>query len=299
MRTHTVGTRVELKNILFLTDFSEPSEAALPFAISLARANDAKVFVLHVLRPDPLLYTTPEAAVRAQETQEETAKLEMQRIEAHLAGLPHETNMEWGTGVWHVIERTIRENKIDLLVVGTHGRTGAQRLLLGSVAEEIFRRSNVPVLTIGPSVRIGVHGGARFHRVLFATDFSKHSLAAWPYATSIAQENEARLMLLHVVPLENAKNELKLGEMPDENPETSLHRLLPKIEELGSRPETIVEQGDPAKRILAVAKERGADLIVIGVRNTASHMGAATHIERATAHRVVANAQCPVLTVRE
>jgi nucleotide-binding universal stress UspA family protein len=60
-----------------------------------------------------------------------------------------------------------------------------------------------------------------------------------------------------------------------------------------------VGQGNPAACILATAKERGADLIVLGVRNTASHMGAATHLERVTAHRVVANAQCPVLTVRE
>lgn len=299
MMTHTTATRVDLKNILFLTDFSEPSEAALPFAISIARAHGAKTFVLHVLRPDPLLYTTPETVAIAQEAQEETAKSEMQRIEAHLSDLPHETIMEWGMGVWSAIERTIQENKIDFLVVGTHGRTGAQRLLLGSVAEEIFRRSNVPVLTIGPSVRVGVHGGARFHRVLFATDFSKHSLAAWPYALSIAQENQARMMLLHVVPKGDAKNELRLGEMPEGNPEVMLDRLLPKEAGFWCRPEMIVGQGNPAACILATAKERGADLIVLGVRNTESHMGAATHLERVTAHRVVANAQCPVLTVRE
>ncbi|MFZ0213015.1 MAG: universal stress protein [Candidatus Acidiferrales bacterium] len=298
MTTLEAGTRISLKNILFLTDFSEPSEAALPFAIGIARAYGAKTFALHVLRPDPLLYTTPASVAVAQEAQEETAKAEMQRIEAHLADVPHETMMEWGIGVWPTIERAIKDKNIDFLVVGTHGRTGAQRLLLGSIAEEIFRRSTVPVLTIGPAVPSGVHNGARFHRVLFATDFSAHSLVAWPYALSLAQENQARLLLLHVIPKERASYEQKLGEISVASPQYRLNALLPKEADFWCRPEAVVEEGDPATRIVTAAKERGADLIVLGVRNATKHLGAATHLERVTAHRVVANAKCPVLTVR-
>src|SRR5579864_9301816 len=198
MKTVEVGMRITLKNILFLTDFSEPSEAALPFAVEIARAYGAKTFALHVLRPDPLLYSTPASVGLATEAQEESAKAEMQRIGSHLAGMPHETMMEWGIGMWPTIARAIKENHIDLIVLGTHGRTGSQKLLLGSVAEEIFRRSRVPVLTIGPCEHHGAHKAAKFRRGLFPSDFTPESLAAAPYAISMAQENEARLILLHV-----------------------------------------------------------------------------------------------------
>ncbi|MHB8616547.1 MAG: universal stress protein [Candidatus Acidiferrales bacterium] len=295
MKAIEAGMRITLKNILFLTDFSEPSEAALPFAAEIARAYGAKTFALHVLRPDPLLYSTPASVAIATEAQEEGAKAEMQRIGSYLAGMPHETMMEWGIGMWPTIARAIKENHIDLIVLGTHGRTGAEKLLLGSVAEEIFRRSPVPVLTIGPEVPNSVHTGARFRRVLFATDFSPHSLAAWPYALSFAQENQARLVLLHVAPKANGKE--KFGEIP--SPLARLNALLEKDAGLWCHPEATVEYGDPGTGILETAKERGVDLIVLGIRNTADHLGAATHLERATAHKVVAHARCPVLTVRE
>ena len=297
MKTIEVGTRITLKNILFLTDFSEPSEAALPFAVEIARAYGAKTFALHVLRPDPLLYSTPASVGLATEAQEESAKAEMQRIGSHLAGMPHETMMEWGIGMWPTIARAIKENHIDLIVLGTHGRTGAEKLLLGSVAEEIFRRSPVPVLTIGPEAPNSVHTGARFRRVLFATDFSSHSLAAWPYALSFAQENQARLVLLHVAPKTNDKE--KFGETPTASLLARLNALLERDAGLWCHPEAAVEYGDPGTRILETAKERAVDLIVLGIRNTADHLGAATHLERATAHKVVAHARCPVLTVRE
>ena len=97
------------------------------------------------------------------------------------------------------MRHAIEADDVDLIVLGTHGRTGAEKLLLGSVAEEIFRRSPVPVLTIGPGVRSSTHNAGRFRRVLFATDLSPESLAAAPYAITLAQENQARLALLLVM----------------------------------------------------------------------------------------------------
>ena len=296
-RVSAAGTRINFRNILFLTDFSEPSEAALPFAMGIARAYGAKTFALNVLRPDPLLYSTPESTAIADDTQEETAKAEMARIESRLAGLPHETVVEWGDGIWASVEEALKEYRVDLIVMGTHGRTGAEKLLLGSVAEEIFRRSPVPVMTIGPAVRSGVHNGARFHNVLFATDFSTHSLAALPYALSLAQENQARMTLLHIMKEAKAPGVI-LDETAAASALTRLNDLLPEEVKLWCRLESVVGRGDPAMRILEVAKQRGADVIVLGVRNAAEHLGAATHLLRATAHKVVAHAECPVLTVR-
>jgi nucleotide-binding universal stress UspA family protein len=298
MKTVGRGARIALKNILFLTDFSEPSEAALPFAVAIAREFGATVHALHVLLPEPYVYTAPETTAVAIEAQEENAQAEMQRVEGQLAGLPHEVSVARGVGVWLTLEQAIAGCGADLIVLGTHGRTGAQKLLLGSVAEEIFRRSQVPVLTIGPWAHKGVHNGAHFQRVLFATDFTPDSLAAVPYAISLAQEHQARLILLHVTRPRDPGAEYRPGEPSVANALYELHELVPKDAELWCRPEAVLEYGEAAARILEAAKERNADLIVLGVRNAAGHLGAATHLERSVAHKIVAHAHCPVLTVR-
>jgi nucleotide-binding universal stress UspA family protein len=290
------GTRIAVNNILYLTDFSQPSESALPFAVSIAREYGAKIHAFHVLIPAVYTYTTPETAAAALDAQEDDAQANMQHVKAELVGLPHETIIERNTGVWPALESAIKEFSIDLIVVGTHGRTGAQKLLMGSVAEEIFRRSHVPVLTIGPSEKRGAHRGARFHHVLFATDFSEDSLAATGYALSMAQENEAKLTLLHVM----KEPELfdKTAEDRISSANFRLHEIVPEAAESWCRPDTVVRFGTAADRILEVAKEGDVDLIVLGVRGNRGVPGAATHLERATAHKVVVYAPCPVLTVR-
>jgi nucleotide-binding universal stress UspA family protein len=295
MSAAQAGARIELRNILFLTDFSEPSEAALPYAVSIAREYGCVIHALHVLTPAAYIYTAPELTADAIAAQEECAERDMARLTAQLTGVPNEAIILRNAQIWPSLEQVLRQRPIDLIVLGTHGRTGAQKLLLGSVAEEIFRRSKVPVLTIGPWARKGLHNAARFQRVLFATDFTPESLAAVPYAVSFAQENQARLVLLYVM------NNLVA---PTERPSVAdvMHRLstiVPKDAELWCKPEASVEYGDVAQRILSAAEERGADLIVMGVRSAVGHLGAATHLERSVAHQIVAHARCPVLTVRD
>ena len=298
MKTTKVGTRISLRNVLYLTDFSEPSEAALPFAEAIAREYRCRIHALHVITPAMYAYATPELAGSALASQEECAERDMLKLAAQLTGLPHETIVERAIGVWPAVEQALKQYDTDLIVLGTHGRTGAAKFLLGSVAEEIFRRSHVPVLTIGPRVRNGIHGGARFHRVLFPTDFTPESLAATAYAVSFAQENEAGLILLHVIrgrtrEVENERNPISVANALHE-----LGELVPEAAELWCRPETVIDYGNPAEKILAVAQQRDADLIVLGVRDAANRLGAATHLELTTAHKVVAHAQCSVLTVR-
>jgi nucleotide-binding universal stress UspA family protein len=299
MKAIQTGTRLTLKNILFLTDFSEPSDIAIPYAIAIAREYEAKVYALHVLTPGPLAYATPESTASVIEGFEEGAQAEMQRLGSQLVGVSHETIIVRGESVWSSVEKLLRDREIELVILGTHGRTGAMKLLLGSVAEEIFRRASVPVLTIGPSVRKGVHSGGRFHRVLCPTDFTREAQAAAPYAVSMAQENQARLLLLHVMrdPGDPRATE-KTAQDSVANVMHQLYELVPQTAELWCRPEATVRFGSPSERILEVATERDADLIVLGVRDAAGRLGAATHLERTTAHKVVAHAACPVLTVR-
>lgn len=298
MRAIEAGVRLTLKNILLLTDFSEPSELAVPFAVEVAREYESKVYAMHVLTPIPLVYAAPESAAAAIEALEEGAQAGMQRVDAQLAGVPHETMLVRAESVWSPVEHELDESEIDLVILGTHGRTGATKLLLGSVAEEIFRRASVPVLTIGPSVRKGIHSGGQFRRVLFATDFTKEAQAAAPYAISMAEENQARLLLLHVMRDPDLNTRKRTEEDSVANVMHQLYELVPAEAELWCRPEATVRFGNPAARILEAATELEADLIVLGVRDAAGHLGAATHLERTTAHKVVAHALCPVLTVR-
>ena len=303
MKILEAGAQIKLKNILFLTDFSQASEAALPFALSVATAYHSAIYALHVITPvaygsyqSSSMYATPELAANATAAAEESAHEEMRRLDSQMAGLQHDSITVRDVAVWPAVERVLQEREFDLMVLGTHGRTGPLKLIMGSVAEEIFRRSPIPVLTIGPQVRGGAHGGARFRRLLFATDFTPESLAALPWAVSLALENQARLTLLYVVtpPTRDAQAPVQsaaslLGD---------LHELVPKEAEFWCRPEPLLDYGDPGECIVRTASQQAADLIVLGVRSTQQHIEVKTYTGQATAHEVVAHAECPVLTVR-
>jgi nucleotide-binding universal stress UspA family protein len=302
------NTAISLKNILFATDFSEVSEAALPYVAAVSLRYGGMIHIAHVLpeinlvRPsaiDPMTIGT------IYEDAHSGAQEEMQELSLRLRRFPHHRYIRHGK-VSDVLSDIIREQNIDLLVAGTHGRTGGWKLLLGSVAEEIFRMATCPVLTVGPNVP-KLTGWPKqrgndevppieleFRRIVYATDFSGHSLVAASYAFSLAQEFRARLTLLRVI--EEYGEDLKARPGPIDAALRKLEELEPEGADLRWAPEPIVEFGPPADRILQIAAERQADLIVLGARR--EHIDAATHLPWATAHRVVAHANCPVLTVR-
>jgi nucleotide-binding universal stress UspA family protein len=294
----SVSRRIEVKNVLYLTDFSAQSDEALSFAKAFGRTYGSQIYAVHVLMPDLLTYMSLDSIAAAIELQKEFALGQMQRLEPQLRGLPHKVIVEQGREIWATLEPMLKERAIDLIVLGTHGRTGLQKLLLGSTAEKVFRRSQVPVMTIGPLADIGGHNDARFDGVVFATDFSAESLAAAPFAVSIAQENDAQLILLHVMEEPEQRKGSKRQTLSVAEAMHQLYELVPPEAELWCRPETAVHFGEPAERILDVAEQKGADLIVLGIRGT-DQLVAATHLGTSTAHKVTAHAPCPVLTVRQ
>ncbi len=290
----SVANEIALNNILYLTDFSPASEAALPFVRAFAGSHGSEVFVLHVLVPDRYISMAPECASIIDEGQAQAAETNMQQLEPQLAGLKHETAVVRGREVWTAVQALVQKNHIDLLVLGTRGRTGVQKLLLGSVAEEIWRQAQVPVLTVGPETP-RVRPDGRFDCMLFATDFTPESLAAFPYAVAVARESRARLILLHVI--RHFKKGEIFGEQAAIEALRQLNKMLPPDADPWCLPELVVKNGKPADRIIEVAGRSGADLIVLGVRK-GDDFGLATHAERRTAHNVVVHAPCPVLTIR-
>lgn len=296
MKAAEAKTRIALKNILFATDFSPAAEAALPYALGLAKQYGAKVHGLHVRFPATYPIVGPEAMPQIIEAAEEQAKFEAQQMHELLAGVPHEVTITEGD-LWPTLKEIVEKQAVDLVVMGTHGRKGVSRALLGSAAEEIFRNASCPVLTVGPHVSHNTERRIAMKQILFATDFSAESLAALPFAVSMAQEHQSNLTLLNVTGKSEVGELVHAGQYV-ESTLRRLQSLVPAGAELWCEPKCRVEQGPQAEKIIETAIAIGADLIVLGVRRPHGGMGAATHVLQSIAHHVVANAQCPVLTVR-
>ena len=143
MNAVATRARIALKNILFATDFSPAAEAALPYAIGLAKQYGAKVHGLHVRFPATYPIVGPEAMPQVLEAAEEVAKFEARQLHQMLATVPHEVTVAEGE-LWPILSELADKQRTDLIVVGTQGRTGVSRALLGSAAEEIFPEGHVP-----------------------------------------------------------------------------------------------------------------------------------------------------------
>ncbi len=299
MKTLEAGKRIALSNILFATDFSPYSDVALPYALAIAHHYGAKLYGAHVVNTEDYLFTAPDLWPAHLQREDQLRQEVTGRIDEQLRGVRHEALFGEGD-VWNVLSRLIGEHAIDLLVVGTHGRTGARKLLMGSIAEKIFRQAPCPVLSVGPNVSGKPDTKIKFRRILFATDFGKESLAALPYAFSIAEEDQAELILLHIV-------ERPTAAIPDAREVKSsllrrLQDLVPPEAASWCHAECQIEFGHElvrtAERIVDIARDRAADLIVLGARPTHGAMSTVTHLGNTTAQHIVAHATCPVLTVR-
>jgi nucleotide-binding universal stress UspA family protein len=288
-------TRISLKNILYTTDFSPTAEAAAPFAWELARRYGAKVIALHVRAPEVNGMVPPESWAAIHEAHALQAKQQAEHLKAIFRGVENEVEVTEG-GIWDVISQTIEEKKVDLVVTGTHGREGLGKMVMGSHAENILRHSPVPVLVVGPHARIEPETATRMNRILFATDFSEASLAALPYAISLAEENQAELDILRVVPPQKNGELVHPSELMDATMR-QMQQLVPAEAEAWCKPRYLAEIGEPAQKILQVAELSKADLIVLGVKRVYKTLGV-THIPSTTAHKIIAEARCPVLTVR-
>jgi nucleotide-binding universal stress UspA family protein len=290
-----VGKRVSLTKILVTTDFSEVSDRALDYAIAMARRYDARIYLAHIITPDPFQFAEPQLAQATYEKVRQAAEEGMTDIliSGKLRGVPHEVLLEEGN-VWPSLEKLIVEHEIDLVVAGTHGRGKVQKILIGSVAEEIFRQANTAVLTVGPGVKGDGQKEIELNHILFATDFGPGAGKAAAYAFSLAQEHNAHLTLLHVIESAAAYTEESVVRQREINV-VRMKQLMPPGTENWCKPEFRVTFGSAVEEVLIAARECKADLIVMGAKPRKSFAG---HIPLTIAYNVVTKATCPVLTVR-
>ncbi|HTW59842.1 MAG TPA: universal stress protein [Terriglobales bacterium] len=300
------------RNVLFATDFSSASEAAMPHAAAICRRFGATLHLAHILSDTSLLMATGGVDYVSLDTicdaTNADAKARLEEMSCQLAGIPHRCYLRHGQ-VWLNLSRIVETNRVDLMVLGTHGRTGLGKLLLGSVAEDMLRHAACPVLTIGPKIR-GRNQLPTFpndrrrdldprelelRKVIFATNFAPAAARHAEVAVSLAQTFQSQLTFVHVI-----EDYTQLGSRPGGIEEASrrLRELIPtaKTAALQYPPETVLEFGSASERVLKVAEDREADLIVLGARPAAE--AGTTHLPWSTAHHVIADAHCPVLTLR-
>ncbi len=287
--------KLALSKILVTTDFSPESQRALDYALALARRYDARIYLAHVITPDPFQFAEPALAEATYEKVRQAAEQGMADIlvSGKLRGIPHEVLLEEGN-VWPVLDNLIRKHEIDLVITGTHGLGKVQKVLIGSVAEEIFRQANCAVMTVGPQVKEEAPKEVELKNILFATDFGPGAETAVPFAFSLAQEHGARLTLLHVIEEATAFTEESVRRQRELNVDR-LKRLMPAGAEDWCKPDFRATFGEASEEILTMAREMNADLIVMGAKARKSLAG---HVPVTIAYNVVTKARCPVLTVR-
>jgi nucleotide-binding universal stress UspA family protein len=302
---------MKIERILCPVDFSEFGDRALAQAARIARWFEASVTALHVI-PTPLWvvsadpgvpYAVPADLLRVQ--REETAEALERLVDPHRAeGVVVHSRLQDGDPS-RVIQEAALDLPADLLVMGTHGRSGFEHLLLGSVAEKVLRRATCPVLTVGTS-SVPSPGGPLFRRILCALDLTEASGKTLETALSLAEENMARVTVLHVLEgLPGQSGPARYRARPEvarlrkeifSEAEDRLRRAVPEVARVFCTVNERVEEGAAWRELLRVAEETGAELIVMGAHSRGA-------VDRAffgsTVNHVVRQAHCPVLVVRE
>ena len=292
-----------ITHVLCPVDFSDISQHALDHAAAIAGWYEARLTVLYVFVTRPTMDLPPftlEAGDR------DRLMSDLRRFAAGVPpGVKVDVLLEEGAYVHEEILSQLASTRADLLVVGTHGRSGFQRLFLGSVTEKVIRRAAGPTLVVPPRAPAAAPGEpVQFRRIVCPVDFSESSLDALTYAIMLAEEADARLTLLHVVempralteePMLLARDVARIRETEAAEARRRLHALVPEQARTYCTVETAVVEGRAHDEIIRQATEGHADLIVMGVhgRGVVDRL-----LFGSTAHHVIRAAACPVLVVR-
>lgn len=296
MKPLDARSRVAPRKILLATDFSPASEAAQPHALTIAGHYRSDLYIAHVISPEAMDLLPPETMARKLQQARGSAE---QRLEPLLTagrqkGISCQPLIGEGA-IWDVLLDMINQNGIDLIIVGTHGSRGLEKLLLGSVAEKVFRMAPCPVLVVGPKTSAASATDVQLGHILYPVEFVPDTSYAAAYAVSLAEEYHARLTFMKVFEEMVPPSELKAAV------EEPVRHWIDDHVPIGSdlRERTCFEPGFglAAEAILEFAGDHGVDLIVMGIRRLDPVLAA--HIpEPETAYEVVRRASCPVLTVR-
>jgi nucleotide-binding universal stress UspA family protein len=292
-----------IHRIVCATDFSTASEAAWDETRLLGKLFDAEVVLVHVIQPPPIVPIDAYIPAGVYEDLLASARREAEQGFDRLlgsvtrSGLKIRIRQENGPPAQRILQ-AVSEESADLLIIGTHGRAGFERLILGSVADRLVRQAACPVLT----VRTGLPAGSRreIRRICYATDFSPTARAAWAWVVAIATAARAEIDLVHVTfqPVSDrhmsAETIGRMARLLHDQGRTEAERFLEQSPLPRERVHVRLVQGAPGEQIVHRAQERSADLIVMG---THGWSGVVRWMLGSIAQHVIQTAPCPVLTV--
>jgi nucleotide-binding universal stress UspA family protein len=302
---------ITIRRILCPVDFSDCSHHALTHAAAIAKWYKSIVTMFYACAPVPVsAYATvapmmPSSLVAGENLND--LRKAMKDLARTVEDGPVEIAIGEGPAAKEIVAKAV-DDKSDLIVMGTHGRSGFERLMLGSVTEKVLRSAGCPVLTVPPKAGDHTPGApAVFKRVVCAVDFSACSLRALDYAISMAKESNAALTVVHVIePLPQTPYPGQEAMLPfkvvqdyinaaEEQGKELLAKAIPEDIRHHCRVETVQRVGKPYQEILSLAEAEAADLIVIGVHGRSA---ADLLFFGSTTQHVVREAACPVLTIR-
>lgn len=296
---------VQIRHILCPIDFSETSRHALEHAVAIAKWYRATITAFHVIplpMPQPPIFfaaAVDPAIPPISDRQAREEQLHAWLEPARQAGIKADLCVEEGNAAVRIVAQ-VASSHPDLLVMGTHGVSGFDRFMLGSVTEKVLRKSTSPVLTIPPTSATSAK--VPYTRLLCPVDFSESSLEALRFGCSLAKEAGASLTLLHVFDWpEHEPRELirvdaeRMRQYIEADATTRLNALVSDDLRTWCAVSTRTIHGKPYRRILEAAEHDAVDLIVMGVhgRNPVDLM-----LFGSTTNHVVRRAPCPVLTMR-
>ncbi len=291
---------LRIERILCPVDFSEFSAKAYDYAYSLAKHYGAKLFLDHVVQPLTMTYpyaAFPDSVTKINENLLSEAAQQLQAFEQlHIRNGLHAERVVQEGMVTDSILAFAQTQAINLIVMGTHGRQGLDRLTMGSVTEKVLRKARCPVLAVRRPTHDFVNPRAPYdpvhlQKILLCSDFSDCSLNAFEYALSLAMEYNAELTLLHVLEDVPASTDLQTATA---SVVRKLEKPIPYEAQDWCRTKSVVRVGKPYQEIIQLALEAEMDLIVMGVRGRNALDLA---LFGSTTHRVIQLGSCPVLAV--
>lgn len=292
--SHVDAGGILFDRILIATDFSEPAHQALKAAIIIGQLFGSELFLVHAA--SPVFYNTKARPIPLEvlDANLDATKEEINQLiscEPGLREFEPKATVAYSNAL-ELIAQVSREEKIDLIVAGSHGANCLERLALGSVAEAILHRAKCPVMIVGPNCRIDHH---LFRSLVFATDLTTTGRRGALFASGLAKRFHADLTLLHVMNEKPAAPDAEL-EVIEARIEQQLRELLPPdVSEHCEAKVRLARNRDVANTIVTVADTEHATLIVVWLGNRRL----ADHIPRSILSHLIREAKCPVLGVRE
>jgi nucleotide-binding universal stress UspA family protein len=290
---HLATSDLRFKRILVGTDFSKPATQALKTAIAISQLFGSQLFLVHAASPFVYVSSTEAIPLEAFNVNLDAARAEMNQIissEPGLSALKPKTTVAYADAL-ELIEQVASEERVDLIVVGSHGGSGLELLALGSVAEAVLRQAKCPVLIVGPKCKAEQHP---FRSIVFASDLETTGLRGAQYAASLAERGRGKLTFLHVTNKRSGDQGLH-SELIENHLERELRQLLPPDVERYCKSKVSLQYGRPAEAIVAVARSEGASLLIVGLQ---SRSPLADHSPWSTLSHVIREVNCPVLGVR-